>query len=697
MNSLKQRIRSNLLQGDLWLVMGVFGVIMLLILPITPFFLDIFLAFNIALSLLIFLVIMYLRDPSDFTGFPTLLLCITLFRLGLNVASTRLILLDGSAGQIIETFGTFVVRGNYVVGLIIFAILILINFVVITKGAGRIAEVAARFTLDAMPGKQMAIDAELNAGVIDETQARERRKKVEQEADFYGAMDGASKFVRGDAIAAVLITLINIVGGFAIGIFQMGMPAVEAVQRFTLLSIGDSLVSQIPALITSTAAGILVTRAASKTDLGDDLGRQLLTYPRALAILAWLLVLMSLVPGMPFIPFLLLAGGSAYAARLVSQQELTSAIDAKTEGAAPSAKPPAGSTEAAEKTGDEIESLLRLDTLQVELGYGLVSLADSRKGGDLLKRVTGVRRTFAQEMGMLVPPIRMKDNLQLKANEYRLLLKGHEVAGGEIHCGMWLAMNATESGYRPEGTATIEPVFGLPAVWISDVQRRECERNGFTVVDGPSVLVTHLSETIKRHCHEILTRQDVQKLLDNLKETHAAVVNELIPDKLTVGHIQRVLQNLLSEGISIRNLPGILERISDYAEVTKNVDDLSEFARKALIQTLSQPFETETGGVQAITLDPGLEQELAKGLRQNANEISLAVDPGLAEKLVTSLSAAVKAMIAAGRPPLLLCAPQLRLAIRRFLAATFNELAVLAYTEIPPRVEVQRAAIISAP
>lgn len=698
MGNFKQAVRRNLLQGDLWLIMGVFGVIMLLILPITPFFLDILLAFNIALSLLIFLIIMYLRDPSDFTGFPTLLLCITLFRLGLNVASTRLILLDGSAGQIIETFGNFVVRGNYVVGLIIFAILILINFVVITKGAGRIAEVAARFTLDAMPGKQMAIDAELNAGVIDEVQARTRRKKVEQEADFYGAMDGASKFVRGDAIAAVLITLINIVGGFAIGIFQMNMAAGDAVQRFTLLSIGDSLVSQIPALITSTAAGILVTRAASKTDLGDDLGRQLLTYPRALGILSALLIMMSMVPGMPFVPFMLLAGGAGWAARLLSQKELLEALETKAGGdgkTAPGA-PAADKKEGEEKKGDDIESLLRLDTLQVELGYGLVSLADTRKGGDLLKRVTGVRRTFAQEMGVLVPPIRLKDNLQMGANEYRVLLKGHEVATGEINNGQWLAMNATESVFKPEGTATIEPVFGLPAVWISDVQRRECERNGYTVVDGPSVLVTHLSETIKRHCHEIITRQDVQKLLDTLKETHAAVVNELIPDKLTVGHVQRILQNLLSEGISIRNLPGILERVSDYSDVTKNVDDLSEFARKALGPTLSRPFETETGGVQAITLDPALEQELAKGLRQNANEVSLAVDPSLAEMMVRNLSEAVKGMMASGRPPLLLCAPQLRLAVRRFLAATFSELAVLAYSEIPPRMEVQRAAVITA-
>jgi flagellar biosynthesis protein FlhA len=696
MNNLKETIRRNLLQGDLWLVMGVFGVVMLLILPISPFFLDVLLAFNIALSLLIFLVILYLRNPSDFTGFPTLLLCITLFRLGLNVASTRLILLDGSAGQIIETFGNFVVRGNYVVGLIIFAILILINFVVITKGAGRIAEVAARFTLDAMPGKQMAIDAELNAGMIDEKEARERRRGVEQEADFYGAMDGASKFVRGDAIAAVLITLINIVGGFAIGVFQMKMEAGDAVQRFTLLSIGDSLVSQIPSLITSTAAGILVTRSASKTDLGDDLGRQLLTYPRALGVLSVMLVFMSMIPGMPIVPFILMAVGAGYAARTIKQKEVAIALDSKAAGNSDAA-PVAGANNDAKPASpnDEIEALLKLDTLQVELGYGLVSMADARKGGDLLKRVTGIRRTFAQEMGVLVPPIRLKDNLQMAGSEYRVLLKGNEVAKGDLQPGQWLAMNATESTFKPAGVPTIEPVFNLPAVWISDVHRQECERNGYTVVDAPSVLVTHLSETIKKRCHEILTRQDVQKLLDNLKDTHAAVVSELIPEKLNVGHVQRVLQNLLAEGISIRNLPGILEKLSDHADVTKNPDDLSEFARTALGPALSRPFETEMGGMQAITFDPVFEQELARGLRQSANEVTLAVEPGMAEHLVSNLSTAVKNMITAGRPPLLLCAPQLRLAIRRFLASSFNELAVLAYSEIPPQIEVQRAAIIS--
>ncbi|HEY2952735.1 MAG TPA: flagellar biosynthesis protein FlhA, partial [Verrucomicrobiae bacterium] len=523
-------------QGDLWLVAGLFGTILLLILPVPPFLLDSLLATSIALSLLVVLVILYVREPADFTGFPTLLLFITLFRLSLNVASTRLILLDGYAGHIIEAFGNFVVRGNYVVGLVVFLILVLINFVVITKGAGRIAEVAARFTLDAMPGKQMAIDAELNAGIINEVEARTRRRKVEEEADFYGAMDGASKFVRGDAIAAILITLINVLGGFAIGILQKGMSVSDALQRFTLLSIGDGLVSQIPALITSTAAGILVTRAASKNDLGQDLMQQLLFYPRAMMGLTGMLLIMALVPGLPMMPFLLLASGTGAMAYWLHQnrRELELVSPTGTSRAAKDGKPgPPGSSPAtAPSTGEKLESFLSLDALQIELGYGLVTLADTRKGGDLLERVTGVRRTFAQEMGLIIPPIRLRDNLQLGANEYRFLLKGNPIAKGELMPGYWLAMNATNSKTALKGVPTTEPVFQLPATWITEVERKSAEVGGYTLVDASSVLVTHLAETVKRHCPEILSRQDVQVLLDNLKQTHPTVVNELIPTQL---------------------------------------------------------------------------------------------------------------------------------------------------------------------
>ena len=694
-------------QGDIFLIIGVFATVMLMVMPVSPFILDAMLACSIALSLLILLVILYLKDPSEFTGFPSLLLFVTLFRLSLNIATTRLILTDGSAGHIIEAFGNFVVGGNYVVGFVMFVILVVINFVVITKGAGRIAEVAARFTLDAMPGKQMAIDAELNAGMIVESEARARRRKVEQEADFYGAMDGASKFVRGDAVAAVLITLINVLGGFAIGIMQKGMSLMEALQKYTLLSIGDGLVSQIPALIVSVASGILVTRAAAKDALGQELTRQMMLYPRALKILAAMLIVFSLVPGLPMFPFLVLGTISWLIARYLKKEELEGRMalaatgqaggavggkDGSASGAASDPSKPGQSKET-----DKIESLLQLDTLQIELGYGLVNLADARKGGDLLERVTGVRRNFASEMGVLVPPIRLRDNLQMEANQYRFVLKGNVIAQGELLPGHWLAMNATNSRTVLRGIPTTEPVFKLPATWITDMERKNAEIAGYTIVDAASVLVTHLSETVKRSCHEILSRQDVQNLLDNLKQTHATVVTELIPGLLTVGHVQRVLQNLLAEGISIRNLAAILEKVADYATVTKNPDELSEFARRALGPQITRSFQSDTGALKAITLDPRLEQQIAQGVRQTPTEISLMMDPRLAKHMIDWLSQKIQSLVAAGHPPVVICAPQIRLAFKRFFESTFGELAVLSYSEVPPRVEIQSAGIIPSP
>ncbi|HEX3798068.1 MAG TPA: flagellar biosynthesis protein FlhA [Verrucomicrobiae bacterium] len=693
--------KSTLVQifknGDVLLVVGLFMTVVLMIMPIPPFFLDGFLAVSIALALLILLSILYVKEPAEFTGFPTLLLFITLFRLSLNIATTRLILLDGYAGHIIEAFGNFVVRGNYVVGLVIFLILVLINFIVITKGAGRIAEVAARFTLDAMPGKQMAIDAELNAGIINETEARTRRRKVEQEADFYGAMDGASKFVRGDAIAAILITLINVLGGFAIGILQRGMPVTEALQRYTLLSIGDGLVSQIPALITSTAAGILVTRAAAKEDLGKELTKQLLAYPRVLGILTIMLVAFGLIPGLPMIPFFTLASITGFLAYNLKGSEHDQPLATKNGTAQENnGETPAAAKTAAGATGDKLETLLSMDALQIELGYSLVGLADARKGGDMLERVTGVRKTFAQEMGVIVPPIRLRDNLQLEANQYRFLLKGNPIAQGELMPGHWLAMNASNSKTVLKGVPTVEPVFKLPATWITDVERKNAEISGYTVVDASSVLVTHLSETVKRNCHEILSRQDVQVLLDNLKLTHPTVVTELIPAQLNVGQVQRILQNLLAEGISIRNLAGILEKVSDYASVTKNPDELSEHARRALGSQIVKPYQTDTGSLQAITLDPRLEQQIAQGVRQTPTEISLMMEPKLARHVVDTLSQRIQQLLTAGQPPIIMCAPQIRLAFRRFFETTFADLTVLSYAEVPSRVQIQNAGIINS-
>lgn len=696
------RLRRLARYGDLWLVVALFGTILLLILPVAPAVLDLLLALSISISLLTLLVILYLRQPADFTGFPTLLLFITLYRLALNVASTRLILLDGYAGHIIEAFGNFVVRGNYVVGLVVFFILVLINFVVITKGAGRIAEVAARFTLDALPGKQMAIDAELNAGLINEAEARRRRRQVEEEADFYGAMDGASKFVRGDAIAAVLITLINILGGFAIGILQKGMTMAEALQRYTILSIGDGLVSQVPALITSTAAGVLITRATARSSLGHELGRQLLFYPRALTILAVMLGFMALVPGLPMLPFLAMATVTGALAHVLHRHGGLQPVPEETaesaQAAAPGGKASAGAATAAEARAQEkLEDLLTLDPLQIELGYGLVPLADPRKGGDLLERITGVRRSFALEMGIVIPPIRLRDNLQLSTNEYRFVLKGNPVAQGQLMPGHWLAMNASNSKVTLKGVPTVEPVFQLPATWIPEAERKTAEAAGYTVVDAASVLVTHLSETLRRHCHELLGRQEVQQLLDHLKQTHPALVNELVPAQLTLGQVQRVLQNLLAEGISIRNLAGILEKVSDYAAVTKNPDELSEYARRALGPQLVRPYQTEQGTLRVITLDPRLEQQLAQGVRQTPTEIALVVEPRLARHLMERLTKYVQQMLASGHPPVVLCAPQLRLAFRRFFEHTLADLAVLSYAEIPPRVQVQSAAVIPAP
>ena len=704
------KLSSNLARlfrnGDLLLTFGLLGTILLMILPVSPFLLDGFLAISIAMSLLILLVILYVKEPADFTSFPTLLLFITLFRLSLNIASTRLILLDGYAGHIIETFGNFVVRGNYVVGLVVFFILVVINFIVITKGAGRIAEVAARFTLDAMPGKQMAIDAELNAGMINETAARERRRKIEQEADFYGAMDGASKFVRGDAVAAVLITLINVIGGFGIGILQKGMSVPDSLQRFTLLSIGDGLVSQIPALITSTAAGILVTRAATKDALGTELSKQLLLFPRAMTILTIMLLVFAIIPGLPMLPFLVLAGITGYLAHALKDTKAVHAAlgeSARVEAAAAGLPTPgahgadaSASAQKPDAPGDKLESLLNIDALQIELGYGLVGLADRSKGGDLLDRVTGVRKNFAQEMGVIVPPIRLRDNLQLEANQYRFLLKGQPVGQGELMPGHWLAMNATNSKVTLKGVPTVEPVFKLPATWVTDTERKNAEGSGFTVVDAASVLVTHLTETVKRNCHEILSRQDVQVLLDTLKQTHPTVVSELIPAQLTVGQVQRVLQNLLAEGVAIRNLAGILEKISDYAHTTKNPDELSEHARRSLGTQITKGYQDENGKLRVITLDPRLEQQITQGVRQTATEHSLLMEPKLARHVMETLSQRIQKMLADGLPPVVLTAPHLRLPFRRFFETTFTDLTVLSFAEIPPRVEIQNAAIIGS-
>jgi flagellar biosynthesis protein FlhA len=686
--------------GDLILTFALFGTIILLILPLPAEGMDFRLAGSIGISLLILLVIIYVKDAPEFSGFPTVLLGVTLYRLGLNVASTRLILMDGYAGNVIEAFGSFVVRDNYVVGAVIFLILVVINFLVITKGAGRIAEVAARFTLDAMPGKQMAIDAELNAGIIDESVATERRLKIQKEADFYGSMDGASKFVRGDALAGIIITLINVVGGIAIGVLQKGLTLPQAMQKYTLLSIGDGLVTQIPALIVSLAAGILVTRTSTTDDLGSHITRQLTSYPRAIGILAVMMLFFAAVPGLPVTPFLLLAaiiGLIGFSLRRAAKRKKLEydATVAPKDGS--SADGSGSGQDAAPILGDDFEKLIDVDVFALEIGFNLLGLADQKQGGDLLERVTGVRKTIARELGIVVPPIAVRDNLELDSNEYRFLLRDREVARGKVVPKRLLAMNVTQSTVELRGIPTIEPVFGIEAVWITEEERKSAELNGFSVVDPSSVLVTHLSETLKQSAHHLIGRQDIQQLVDFMKQKNPTLVAELLPDLVNIGVIQRVLQNLLREGISIRNLQLILEAIGDMAGVSKNPDDLSEQVRRRLGEFFVPEYEVEPGILRAVTLDPRIEQHLVGKIQRSAFDLTLSLDPGLAQYLLNELGNRMSEMTEKGLLPLLVTTTEIRLAFKRFFEPSLPRLAILSYQELPSRTEIQNFAIIVAP
>ena len=682
--------------SDLALVFFMFGTLLVLIIPVHQVVMDMLLGVSLALSLLTLLVILFIKNPSDFTGFPTLLLIFTLYRLGLNVATTRLILSEADAGELIDAFGEFVVSGSFVVGIVIFLILTVINFVVITKGAGRIAEVAARFTLDAMPGKQLSIDAELDKGYITVEEAIDKRRSLQQEADFYGAMDGASKFVRGDAIAAILVTLVNIVGGLAIGVFENGMPVVEALETYTRLTIGDGLLSQVPAIVTSTAAGILVTRAASRQQLGQSLGKQLFFSQRVVAILCGTMLVMAAVPGFPIFPFLSLASVFGFIAYGLREGGILKEAFDEMDKVNSATKKKEDAKKQAETGGPDeaLENLLQVDTLMIELGYGLVGLADPAKGGDLLQRITGVRKSFAQEMGFIVPSIRLRDSLKLSPNQYQFLMRGQVIAQGEVMPGHWMAMNTANSSVVLKGVPTTEPVFKLPATWVDEVERRNAEMAGYTVVDSSSIMVTHLSESIRRHSYQILTRQDVQVLLDNLKDDHPALINELIPNMLNIGQIQRILQNLLAEVIPIRNLVGILERVADHAAATKNPDELSEQARRVLGPEIVRPFLTDENEVQAVTMEPWLEEEIAKGLQKSATESVLFMEPKLAQHMTHHLATAVQPMIGAGQQPVVLCSTQIRLGLRRFFASNFPEIVFVAYEELPPRVAIQSTTAI---
>ncbi|RKY70141.1 MAG: flagellar biosynthesis protein FlhA, partial [Candidatus Latescibacterota bacterium] len=577
--------------SDVYLAVAVIAIIGVMIVPLPPRLLDVFLAFNITFALVTLLMTMYITKPLELSIFPGLLLITTLLRLSLNVASTRLILGEAYAGEVISAFGNFVVKGNYVIGFVVFLILVVIQFVVITKGAGRIAEVAARFTLDAMPGKQMSIDADLSAGLITDAEARKRREDISREADFYGAMDGAGKFVRGDAIAGLVITAINILGGLAIGVLQKGMPLSQALHTYTLLTIGDGLVAQIPALILSTAAGVIVTRAASEENMGMELATQMLAKPRAILVAAGALLIFAIIPGLPTVPFLLLAtlaGGVAYSTRKAKQKQIEEeAIKVSR------AKPQ-----------ERIEDYLRMDTLEIEIGYGLIPLVAPEQGGDLLDRVTAIRRQCASELGLVVPPVRIRDNLQLKPNEYKIKIKGVEIAQGEVMPESYLAMNPGCAQGEIEGIDTTEPAFGLPAKWITEKEKEQAELLGYTVIEASAVLATHLTEVIKSNAHEILGRQDVQNLLDNLKKNYPAVVEGVVPQQISVGTVQKVLQNLLRERVPIKDLLTIMETLADYASLVKDTETLTEYVRHALGRTICQLYKNQDGSISVITVDP---------------------------------------------------------------------------------------------
>ena len=670
--------------SDLYVVLAVVLIIVMMVLPLPTFLLDIFLATNISLSLLILLITMNIYEPLEISVFPSLLLITTLFRLSLNVSSTRLILLTGDPGKIIKAFGSFVVGGNYVVGFVVFLILVVVQFMVITKGSERVAEVAARFTLDALPGKQMSIDADLNSGLITESEARNRRIQIAREADFYGAMDGASKFVKGDAIAGIIITIINLLGGFAIGIGQKGMSFSDAINRYTLLSVGDGLVSQIPALLISTATGIIITRAASENNLGTDLTAQLFSHYRVLATASAVIALFGMVPGLPTIPFFVLAlftGSLAFGIwRSKKNAEVQDSEVYEQQQLEEARKP------------ESLISLLQVDQIELEIGYSLIPLVDEGQGGDMLDRISLIRRQCAIELGLLVPVIRIRDNLQLNPDEYVVKIKGIQVGSGELMINHYLAMDAGGVTETVAGIPTIEPAFGLSALWVDEQTREKAEFAGYTVVDAPAILATHLTEIIRGHSHELLGRQEVQTLLDGAREDYSAVVEELVPDLLTVGEVQKVLQNLLREGVPIRNMVTILETLADTAPLTRDPDYLTEYVREALSRQISQ-MHLDKDVLTVITLSAEWEEAINEGIEHTERGISVALDPRLLQSLYGELGRALEENLLPY--PVVLVSPQIRMALKRLTERAIPRLIVLSYNEISPDIQVKAVGTVS--
>ena len=675
--------------AETWLALAVVVVVGLLVVPLPAMMLDGLLAVSIALSIVVLLVTLSTRDPLEFSIFPSLLLLLTLLRLGLNVATTRLILGKGEAGHVIHAFGNAVVGGNYVVGLVIFLILIVINFMVITKGAGRIAEVAARFTLDAMPGRQMSIDADLGAGLIDETEARRRREEITRYADFYGAMDGAAKFVRGDAVAGLIITAINLVGGFIIGMLQLDMSAAEAAHTFTSLSVGDGLVSQIPALIVSTAAVIIVTYGTTSASVGPAVASQLTRHPRAMWISAGILGLMGLVPGFPLLPFMLMAGATGSVAWLSRKSDEAAAGPAATESEGAAAEPTTPAS--------QLRELLAVEPLELEVGYALVPLIDEAQGGDLLQRIGIMRKQVALELGIIVPPARIRDNIQLPATEYSIKLRGLKVAGGEVMPRHLLALNTTGTTVPLEGMPTTDPSFGLAAVWIAPDRRIEAESAGYGVVEAQTVLSTHLMETIKEHAAELLTRQNVRELLDGLKETHPALVED-VNAKLSLGLMHRVLQRLLREGVPVRDLVAVLETLSDAAEQSKDPELLTEHVRRTLASVIVHLHEEGDGSIRGITVGPRLEAALM-GLfsPRPTREGVRAVEPDDLAQILRSLGDLVNHTKRDGQPRPLITPPSLRVGIRRLVEPIKPRLPIVSLGELPAQTPIHSIATWELP
>ena len=670
--------------SDLFMAVAVVAILVFMIIPLPAMMLDLLIAFNITFALIILLASMYTLSPLELSAFPSMLLLITLFRLSLNVASTRIILIHGNegamaAGKVIQAFGNFVVGGNYLVGIIVFIILVVINFMVITKGAGRIAEVAARFTLDAMPGKQMSIDADLNAGMINEQEAKARREEISKEAEYYGAMDGANKFVRGDAIAGIIITLANILGGLAIGVFQNSMSFGDAAETYTLLTIGDGLVTQIPALIVSTSAGIIVSRAGAESNLGQEIVSQILYQPRAIGLTALVLFGFGLIPGLPLMPFWVLAaltGGLTYSIYRATRHQRQAEQEAELMEERP-------------VSSEHLDSLPMLDTLAIEVGYGLIPLVDADQNGELLERIKSIRHQMANEIGIIVPPVHIQDNMQLKPGQYSILLKGNEIAGGDLMTNYYLAMNPGSVDEEIDGIPTKEPTYGLPALWIKESVKETALAKGYTVVDLATVMTTHLSEIVKRHSFELLGRQEVQQLLDNLKESHPKVVEELIPNLLPLGGVVKVLQNLLREQVPIRDLLAILETLADWAPMTKDLDLLTEYVRHALVRTISKSHLAHDGTLPVLTLDHSVESAMAAAVQSTDQGTLFALDPNIAQKIVNNLAKSMEKCAALNYQPVIVCSGQVRGHFKKLVDRFIPNVTVLSYDEILNTIEIQ--------